>query len=191
MMDKKSGNNHLQTSCESDKTHILLTVLQQAVSSETEIRNTARTTLNYYSTLLLSLTGGILLLSKSLNGALFELCFLIGGICLIVIPNVAILHYRSDYRRQVETMTIQAKIEDVLGLTNVDQYQTTYWNHEPIVPPLYVEFRKKHPNSSDFVDSFVTGTDMTYIRVYYLMFSLIGVLYIGYAVYRSGLFAHL
>ncbi|MCY0902704.1 MAG: hypothetical protein OWU32_11055 [Firmicutes bacterium] len=110
---------------------------------------------------------------------------------MIVIPNVAILHYRSDYRRQVETMTIQAKIEDVLGLTNVDQYQTTYWNHEPIVPPLYVEFRKKHPNSSDFVDSFVTGTDMTYIRVYYLMFSLIGVLYIGYAVYRSGLFAHL
>ncbi len=163
---------------------ILLKFLDQAMNSENTIRNTTRSTMNYYSTLLLSITGGILLISKDLTGLLFSLCFLLGGVCLIIIPTIAFLHYRSDYRRQIEMITIQAKLEDILGFTDADKYQTTYWNHEAIIPPLYVSFRKSHTDSNDFVSSFIKSTDMIYVRIYYLIFGLIGIFYIGYGIYK-------
>jgi hypothetical protein len=169
---------------EVDDKDILLQFLDQATQSENTIRNTTRATMNYYSTLLLSLTGGILLISKGLDGVLFGLCFLLGGVCLTIIPNIAFLHYRSDYRRQIEMITIQAKLEDILGFTDIDKYKTTYWNHEPIIPPLYVSARKTHPDSVDFVNSFIKSTDMIYVRIYYLIFSLIGMFYIGYGIYK-------
>jgi len=163
---------------------ILLEFLGQAMNSENTIRNTTRSTMNYYSTLLLSITGGILLISKDLIGVLFSLCFILGGICLIIIPTIAFLHFRSDYRRQIEMITIQAKLEDILGFTDVDRYQTTYWNHEPIIPPLYVSFRKSHTHSNDFVNAFIKSADMIYVRIYYLIFGLIGAFYIGYGVFK-------
>jgi len=163
---------------------ILLKLLDQTYQSENAIRNSTRTTMNYYSTLLLSLTGGILLISKDLKGILFTFCFLFGGIFLTVIPIIAFFHYRSDYRRQIETITIQAKIEDILGFTDVEKYHTTYWNHEPIIPPFYVKTRNKHDDSIEFVNSFIKGTDMIYVFCHYFLFSLIGIINIGYGVYQ-------
>lgn len=163
---------------EEDKSDILVRLLFEQIKLENTLRNTARTTMNFYSTLLLSLTGGILIILKDLKESiLFNMCFTIGGLCLIVISIMAGYHYKSDYRRQIESITIQAKLEDVLGLTNVSKYQTTYWNHEPIIPLLYVNTRSKYESSSDFVESFVKGTDMSYIRIYYSVFTFIGICY--------------
>lgn len=158
----------------------LLKMLFEQIKQENTIRSTARSTMNFYSTLLLSLTGGILIISKDLKPELFSICFIVGGLCLVVISVMAGFHYKSDYRRQIESMAIQAKIEDVLGFTQVGKNKTSYWIHEAIIPSLYVQTRKKYKNSSDFVDSFVKGTDMTYIRIYYSVFIFIGICYLIY-----------
>lgn len=163
---------------------LLLPLLDRAIETENTIRNTSRSTMNFYSTILLTLTGGILYISQGITDRiLFILLFLVGGICLFYIPIMAYQHYKSDYRRQIEYITIQAKIEDVLGLTDTEKYQTSYWNHEPIIPLAFVDYRKEHASSFDFVESFIRETDTKNVRRYYAIFQVVGVIYVAYALY--------
>lgn len=173
--------NNLETS---DR-NLLEQLLFKTMETENSIRESARATMNYYSTLLLSITGGILIISKDIKDPfLFGLCFLVGGFCLLVFPILAIFHYKSDYRRQIETMTIGAKIEDILGLTDKGKFQMNYWNQEAIIPDLFIETRNKHDSCLNFVDSFVKGTDMKYIRAFYSTFCFIGVCFMLYGIYN-------
>lgn len=163
---------------------ILMPLLDRAIETENTIRNTSRSTMNFYSTILLTLTGGILYISQGITDQiLFILLFLVGGVCLFFIPIMAYQHYQSDYRRQIEYITIQAKLEDILGLTDTEKYQTSYWNQEPVVPLAYVDYRKEHDSSFAFVESFIKETDTRNVRRYYSIFQAVGVVYVVYALY--------
>ena len=75
-------------------------------------------------------------------------------------------------------MTIQGKIEDIIGLTDEKKYHANkFWSKEPIVPNSYIKFRtipENSENSSVFIKSLVSGKS-TKMKIYYGIFALIGV----------------
>lgn len=156
----------------------LIEIYNQAGEGENELRNAARSGMGTFTSLLLAVLGGGLAGIRIISAdrvllVSFTLCV---GALLIALSRIAYVNYISDFTRQVEFMTIQGKIEDILGMTSGKIYHAeSYWKDEPIVPSTFVEFRKSHKESSqDFIKCLVKDKAKE-IRWYYLTFALIGV----------------
>lgn len=153
---------------------------KEAQSCENQIRTASRNSTSIFTTLLLAVVGGgftcvrFALPEKILAGCLM-ICV---GFIIFGLSAIAYRQFISDFIRQVEYMTIQGKIEDLLGLTDEKKYHANkYWSKEPIVPNSYVNFRtmdKNRENSSEFIHGLVNGKS-TKMKIYYGIFALIGV----------------
>lgn len=160
----------------------LLQLLQSAVQEEIELRNTIRSTMNSYITLLCSIVAAILTISSFTLSETFikPITFVIGGLICSIISLVGYKHYKSDYVRQIETIVAQAKLQDVLGLTNGSLYpMNTYWKSESLLPQNFIETRKISKTSKEFVDWFIKNTDTKWIRLMYSCFFAIGLIILG------------
>ncbi len=160
----------------------LLLLLKDAKHEEQQIRTAIRSTMNIYITLLVSIIGGIITILSIVgfaeqNRPICALILILGSLIDVCISHVAYRHYISDYKRQAETIVQQAKLEDVLGLTNGELYQLkTYWQGESLLPNNYVQIRKNSLSSDKFVEWFMENTDVGIARLLYTSFQVIGVL---------------
>lgn len=156
----------------------LMTVYEQAGEGENELRNAARNGMGTFTSLLLAVLGGGLAGIRIIatDKVLLVSFTIIVGVLLIVLSRIAFTNYISDFCRQVEFMTIQGKIEDILGLTDERNYHaSSYWKNEPIIPATFVGFRKEHAGcSKEFIDCLVKDKSKE-IRWYYVTFAVIGV----------------
>lgn len=157
----------------------LLQLLQASVTCETEIRNTLRDTMSTYITLLCSIVAGILAISSiSTVRLIMPLSFAFGGIIVSWISIVGYQHYKSDYTRQIEEIVEQAKLQDLLGLTDPNMYRLrTYWTKESLLPQSFVETRRACKTSKDFVTWFMKNTDTRWVRSLYICFGVIGAVF--------------
>lgn len=158
----------------------LLGLLANAEDSEKELRNALRTTMSTYISLLISIPGGILALASFAGNALVApLAFLLGGVMEIVIAVVAHFHYCSDYRRQVECIVEQAKLQDILGMTDLNCYRLQeYWKEESLLPESFIRTRKKAETSDEFVEWFMKNTDVKLSKWLYTCFGVIGAAFV-------------
>ena len=159
----------------------------QAQSCENAIRTASRNSTSIFSSLLLAVIGGgfalvrFVLPERVMAGCLM-ICI---GLALCGLSVVAYKHFVSDFRRQVEYMSIQAKIEDILGLSDAKKYHAQqYWSDEPVVPKSYVDFRNDKRNcasTSDFINNMLKGKSVKMIG-YYGIFVAIGLAFIVAAI---------
>lgn len=62
------------------------------------------------------------------------------------------------YQRFLESVTMRAKLEQVLGFTKIPQFDSSienlYWQNEGIVAPRHIESRKEFDSSKSFLEKF-------------------------------------
>ncbi len=109
----------------------------------------------YYSGILVTLVSatvtGLLLAEKPYQFLLLG----VGPIMIFVVALIAIFGTSRPHLRFLETITMRAKVEQDLGLTDATSRLSAErgesWSGEPIVPARYVESREKYKTSDDFI----------------------------------------
>lgn len=162
----------------------LVQLLIETQKTENDIRNISRSTANIYTTIMISILGGVILFADSkLNGIVHHMGFILGGLIVGAISLVAYFHFKSDFRRQVEMMVVQAKLEDILGFSDSKEYPLKkYWKNEPLIPLSYLHTRMKSKSSNEFVIEIMKMSDLRVIRLFYFVFFLSGLAMLVYGV---------
>lgn len=154
-------------------------LLKTQITEEQNLRTTIRSTMNIYITLLVAIMGGIITLIATTYGTMDKVilgCILVlAGIVVFFIALAALKHFRSDYIRQSEAIVQQAKLEDILGISNPQAYPLrAYWQGESLLPQSFLEARSKFNHSQDFVNWLSDTTDLKIARLLYSVFMSVG-----------------
>ncbi len=86
----------------------------------------------------------------------YEFAFLaIGPLLISATAYLAVLSSRSIYNRFIISVTMRAKLEQALGMTepvNAGIHEGGYWPAEPLVFADHLESRRKHTSSKQWFD---------------------------------------
>lgn len=158
----------------------LLGLYKLEIERENEIRARWRTSSNVYLTMILSIISGIFVLANFLSQTnIGALCFIVGGVIVIALSIIAFLHFKLDYRYQMEILSIQAKIEDMLGLTSPEKCSLPpRWGDEGMLPPWYYSDKNIPSSSEEFIKKMCSMKKTNFYPVIYIVFSAIGILLI-------------
>ena len=145
------------------------------IKRENEIRARWRSSLNVYLTMLLSFISAIILIANFAS-KYANICFVGGGILVICISILALLHFRLDYKYQMEILSIQAKIEDLLGLTDSTKVDLPLrWENEALLPDWYYSNKNSKSSTTIFVKSLCSIKRINGYTFFYIVFVLFGV----------------
>ncbi|MBD5118490.1 MAG: hypothetical protein HDT37_05200 [Clostridiales bacterium] len=159
----------------------LFALYKLEIDRENEIRTKWRSSFNVYLTMLLSIISAVFVfanfLSESHTGT-EKYCFMIGGGIVTILAIIAFFHFKLDYRYQMEILSVQAKIEDMLGLTCPEKCTLPQrWGAEALLPPWYYDNEAIHSSSSkEFIDYMCSMKSMNFYPLIYAVFAFIGVL---------------
>ena len=82
----------------------------------------------------------------------------VGPILTYLVSNIAVDGTFRLYQRFLESVTMRAKIEQVLGLTDNHEARQGdkkfYWSKEPIVPPRHLKARRDCISSEEFIKKY-------------------------------------
>lgn len=155
----------------------LIEILKIAIESEQSLRGEGQSSINTYTQTIIYVIGGALAGFRILSGLgyLPGIFAFVAGVIIIVLSISGYFYYESMFRRQVEYMTIEAKIEDYLGLTDRCLYHSSqYWDKECIIPNNYIRTRVDNKSSDIFIST-IMKQKMKNIRIYYATFASIGI----------------
>ena len=161
------------------ETSEILELLKTQISEEQNLRTTIRTMMNIYITLLVAVLGGIVTLVDTSYGALDPVILggilILAGIVVFFIALAALKHFRSDYLRQSEAIVQEAKLEDILGMSNPQAYPLhEYWKGETLLPQSFLESRSQFEHSQEFVNWLTRTTDLRIAKIVYSVFMAVG-----------------
>jgi hypothetical protein len=165
---------------ESDK----ISLLQAYMSRDLEHYKFLQADFRVYTALNSAIVGTTLLAlnnrNASLNQELFiRFVFTFGGFLAIGLSIIAIWRLGRAWRSCLENAATRAKLEDVIGLTNKDLlHAQNFWKDEPIIFERHIRHQKESCSSADFVERRAKEGTGKIIRVVFLAFILIGVLFI-------------
>lgn len=157
----------------------IIELLKTQIQEEQNLRTTIRSTMNIYITLLVAILGGIVTLVASTYGTIDRVVLgtilILSGTVVFFIALAALKHFRSDYLRQSEAIVQEAKLEDILGMSNPNAYPLReYWKGETLLPQSFLESRSMFEHSQDFVDWLTKTTDLRIARIVYSVFMGVG-----------------
>ena len=133
----------------------LLKLYELAVGEEHQFLDAHQNRVAFYSGILSALVAGTIagLFQASEWYHLAILC--VGPILIFVVSRIAIDGTFRLYQRFLEAVTIRAKIEQQLGLTQKHSVNSdatgSYWQSEPIITLRHIESRKAYESSSSFI----------------------------------------
>lgn len=155
----------------------LVELYKLEISRENEIRTKWRKSMEVYLTMLLSVFGGSLTLANFFKLKYLAVISLIGGgIIIIMLATIAYFHFRLDYRYQMEFLSIQAKIEDMLGLTSPQRcILPARWGNEALLPAKYYSDKDTPSTSEKFISKMCSLKEMNFYPLVYFIFLLLGV----------------
>lgn len=155
----------------------LFNLYKLEIDRENEIRSKWRKSMEVYLTMLLTVFSGSLLLANFLvEKKLGMFCFIGGGIIIIMLVIIAFLHFKLDYKYQMEILSIQAKIEDMLGLTSPEKcILPPRWKNEALLPTWYYADKNKESSTEQFVKRMCSFKTINFYPIVYLIFSLLGI----------------
>lgn len=146
------------------------------IDRENVIRKMWRTSFTTYSTIILTILGSIILLFGLFDKTLLNKMVLgLGGIIIIGFSLIAYFHCKLDYKYQMELLSVQMKIEDLLGLTDESFVKLPErWGSEALLPPWYYSNKNERSNSYKFIKSMFTLEKTNgYLWIYFL-FGIVG-----------------
>lgn len=104
---------------------------------------------------------------------------------IYAVSTIAVQGTRRVYQRLLECITMRAKIEQALGLTDVltvDKGTDSYWDSEPLVASRNIDSRKRYETSQAFVDAHLEkGLQLWATRLFQILQLLSAVLFVGFA----------
>lgn len=155
----------------------LFNLYKLEIDRENEIRSKWRKSMEVYLTMLLTVFSGCLVLANFLKEKLLVMfCFIGGGIIIIMLAIIAYFHFRLDYKYQIEILSIQAKIEDMLGLTSPEKcVLPPRWGKEALLPPWYYADKDKESSTKKFVSRMCSFKSINFYPIVYLIFSFLGI----------------
>lgn len=147
------------------------------INRENEIRSKWRKSMEVYLTMLLTLFTGCILLANFLKEKMLVMCcFVGGGIIMVLLAVLAYVHFRLDYKYQMEILSIQAKIEDMLGLTSPEKcVLPPRWGKEALLPPWYYSNKDEESSTQQFVARMCSLKKINFYPIVYLIFSFLGI----------------
>lgn len=99
----------------------------------------------------------------------------IGPLLVMAVAWIAIEGTKRLYQRWLWSITIRAKLEQLLEMTQAPQFppsHDSYWSAEPIVSPGHIGARQECPTSAEFVEKFLNEGYNRWTR--YFFYSFIG-----------------
>ncbi len=86
----------------------------------------------------------------------YQFAFLsLSSLLISAVSKIAVEATRLTYRRQLESITVRAKIEQQLGLTQVSWADAadshSSWASEPLIPARHIAVRESHDSSDAFI----------------------------------------
>ncbi len=155
----------------------LFNLYKLEIDRENEIRSKWRKSMEVYLTMLLTVFSGCLVFANFLKEVtLIMLCFIGGGTIIIMLALIAYFHFKLDYKYQMEILSIQAKIEDMLGLTSPEKcVLPPRWGNEALLPPWYYADKEENSSSEKFVLKMCSFKSINFYPIVYAIFSLLGI----------------
>lgn len=153
----------------------LLFLYDLEIKRENEIRDKWRKTMNFYLTTILTLLSAVILLVEFYKDSkMFKIILIFVGILIIALSIIALLHFKLDYKYQMEILSIQMKLEDILGLNDVNNpLLKNRWEGEALLPASYSKNNFK--SSEDFVKAMCGMKKINFYEVLYYIFAFMGI----------------
>lgn len=147
------------------------------INRENEVRKSWRQMLQFYITTCLTIFASIMLISNiSDNITIQKIALMGGGICMLGISILSFFHFKLDYTYQMELLSAQCKIEDLIGLTDENKVKLpNRWKGEAILPPSYYANKNKLGSTSEFVKSMAQTKRINFYPLIYAFLSLISI----------------
>lgn len=140
------------------------------IKRENELRDKWRNSLKFYITTILTILTGAVVYINFIDSAMYSRVF------IIIISLIAMLHFKLDYKYQMEILTIQIKIEDMLGLSNPEKCCNKHrWKGEALLPKSYYKNKKDTESSDVFVRKMSSIRKINYYSMLYYVFVLLGI----------------
>jgi len=138
----------------------LLKLYELAINEEHHFLDAHQNRVAFYSGILSALVAGTVA-GFFQASEWYHLAFLcIGPVLIFVVSTIAIDGTLRFYQRFVDAVTVRAKIEQELGLTEERSVNTnvsgSYWQSEPIIPPRHIKSRKESESSDAFIKKHLT-----------------------------------
>lgn len=163
----------------------IVELLKMEIREEEHLRSSARSTMNIYLTIMIAILGGTvtILSAGNLSDLWLGIVWVLSGILVFSIAYVGLRHFYSDYLRQAEAIVQEAKLEDVLGMSDPEAYPlSAYWKGESLLPESFIKSRKMFEHSQDFATWLTKDTDFRFVKVLYYMFMMIGLAFVTFGI---------
>jgi len=158
------------------------------IKRENEIRSKWRSSLNIYVTTILSLLTGAVVYVMFINNYIYMKIFIIFvGFLIISISLIAYFHFKLDYKYQMEILSIQIKIEDMLGLSDSKKCCDKHrWKGEALLPKSYYENSKMAKTSDEFISKMCSIREINYYSLFYYVFVILGIIIVLIGLFYNG-----
>ena len=112
---------------------------------------------------------------KALNPVHYIFLFA-GPIIILFTSKLAKESLSRTYQRLLETITMRAKIEQDLGLTQTrDIKREEYWFHESYIPQRFLKNRSKFDSSQSFIDYYIKKGNQLWSKKLFDVFQYISI----------------
>lgn len=170
---------------DNQKTEFLLRLYDNTFKDESEHIQLEQKTLTLFSTLILAIIGGVLIVLKDMNEDIIKTTTLfVGGFLEIIISFITISAYKANYRRHLESIALRAKLEDLLNFQSEEYKGSLYWKEETLLLKRYEIDRGQYENSDEFVQDRVNKGFALVVKRVFTIISFIGLLFIGLGLYN-------
>jgi hypothetical protein len=134
----------------------LLKLYEIVVEEEHHFTKTYQERLAFYSGLITALIAATVAAAFQASEWYHFAALCAGPVLLLVVSTSGHRATFGLYRRFLEAVTMRAKIEQEMGLTEPRPVRgdatNTFWASEPIVPTRQLEYRKRRESSKEFVN---------------------------------------
>jgi len=155
-----------------------LKLLELAINEEQHFLQEHQSRIKFYSGLISTLIAATFAGFLNSKEDFHYYALVIGPVLVFIISTFAIKGTYRLYQRFLEAITVRAKLEQELGLTENKhaQEERKYWKTEPIISGRHVESRIKYESSENFIKKASNKGYHLWTKYLFNLFQLISII---------------
>lgn len=159
--------------CNISKPEVLLKILEMNYKDEAEHIQLFHNNVKFFAGFILTVIGGVLLVNmKGDSSMLANISYFAGGIVVVAGSILGYCSARSAYRRHLEAIIERAKIQDLLGYSNL--VTQSVWKGENLFSIRHSIDRNSRSDSYSFLKYRLNRGMMIIIAIFYGLTVLMG-----------------
>lgn len=139
-----------------DKSLSLEKLLEIEINEEQHFLEAHQKRVAFYSSILSAILAATIAGAMKATSGIHYTLLLAGPVLIFAIAHIARDGTFRIYQRFLEAITIRAKIEQVIGLTEPIKkirFSLEYWADEPFVPSRHMKARRKENSTDGFIEA--------------------------------------